>query len=189
MTPAVTGESQEVHSPPDGYQVAATSASLAMLLSTALGLWLARPQPRPALLATVPDQQRCRRPSPDTDRRAQRRALALQAVLDGTLTNEDAAAQLEVSARQLRRLLAAYRNGGVEALRHANAGRVPAHAVPGGVRDQVVELVRTRYVGLSQSELAQRLATEHGIYLHRTTVRRILLAAGLAQRCSDRGQW
>jgi hypothetical protein len=64
--------------------------------------------------------------------------------------------------------------------------------VPDGVRDQIVELVRTRYVGLSQSDLGQRLATEHGILLHRTTVRRILLAAGLEDSragCSDRGQW
>jgi transposase len=101
----------------------------------------------------------------------------LQAVLDGTLTSEGAAAQLEVSTRQLRRLLAAYREGGVDALRHANAGRVPAHAVPDRIRDQIVELVRTRYAGLSQSELAKRLATEHGIQLHRTTVRRIVMAA------------
>jgi len=35
---------------------------------------------------------------------------------------------------------------------------------------------------LSQSELTQRLATEHGIQLHRTTIRRILLAAGLEER-------
>jgi nucleoid-associated protein YgaU/transposase len=173
----------------------AAAAADATLLSIALGVWFfrrrsrahlkprlsllaiaARVQPSPPVLARS-QPQNGHSLSSDTDLRPHRRARVLQAVLDGALTHEDAAAQLDVSTRQLRRLLAAYRSGGVDALRHANAGRVPAHAVPDQVRDQVVELVRTRYAGVSQSELAQRLAAEHGIQLHRTTVRRIILAA------------
>ncbi|HEY2594477.1 MAG TPA: LysM peptidoglycan-binding domain-containing protein [Chloroflexota bacterium] len=172
----------------------AAAAADATLLSIALGVWFLHRrsrthlQPRLSLLAIAARAQpssaglpALNQPSPtsDTDPRARRRARVLQAVLDGALTHEDAAAQLDVSTRQLRRLLAAYRSGGVDALRHANAGRVPAHAVPDQVRNQIVELVRTRYAGVSQSELAQRLAAEHGIQLHRTTVRRILLAADL----------
>ncbi len=199
-TPSAAGESQTLPLAADNPQRpwAAAAAALATIASIALGLWLirrvsrARLQPRALLLATCsadrladtrPPAGRPRNhpdPAADSDLRARRRALVLQAVQDGTLASEDAATQLEVSTRQLRRLLAAYRDGGVDALRHANAGRVPAHAVPDQVRRQIVELVRTRYAGLSQSELAQRLATEHGIQLHRTTVRRILMSADLA---------
>jgi nucleoid-associated protein YgaU/transposase len=195
--PPVGAESQGIRLWRSGARgpLAAAAAADAVVLSTALGVWLfrrrshARLQPRlslvpigstfqpaaPALSGGPPRNDAS--PASDTDRRACRRARVLQAVLDSTLTHADAAAQLEVSTRQLRRLLAAYRGGGVDALRHANAGRHPAHAVSDGVRDQIMELVRTRYAGLSQSELAHRLATEHGIQLHRTTVRRILMAA------------
>lgn len=140
---------------------AAASASFATFV---LGAWLSH---KPATHAALTSH---------TERRAERRAHVLQALLDGSLSSEDAATQLELSRRQLSRLLAAYRRGGVDALRHANSGRVPAHAVPDGVREQILELARTRYAGLSQSELAHRLATEHGINLHRTTVRRIVVA-------------
>ncbi|HCG29123.1 MAG TPA: hypothetical protein DEU95_05130, partial [Chloroflexi bacterium] len=44
----------------------------------------------------------------------------------------DAAAEvLDLSVRQVRRLLAAYREDGVAALVHGNRGRVPATLAPG----------------------------------------------------------
>jgi transposase len=97
----------------------------------------------------------------------------------GTVSKSDAAATLNLSPRQLRRLVVAYQSNGPAALVHANRGRTPWQAVSDEVRAQVIRLAQEEYAGLSQSQLTQRLATEHGIVLHRTTVRRVLISAGL----------
>jgi transposase len=125
-------------------------------------------------------QQSNAEPAAGTHNRAHQRASVLAMLLAGSLDRDAAAAQLDLSARQLRRLMRAFRTGGLDALRHGNAGRAARHSVPECVRATIVELARTRYAGLSQVQLTQRLAVEQGIALHRTTVRRILLAAGLS---------
>jgi transposase len=109
--------------------------------------------------------------------REQQREQVLDAVIEGRLTQADAATVLDLSVRQLRRLVAAYRTQGPAGLVHANRGRSPWQAISPSIRTQVVALARERYVGLSQQQLTERLAREHGIVLHRTTVRRILLEA------------
>jgi transposase len=104
----------------------------------------------------------------------------LEAVVAGALRQTEAAAALGLSDRQVRRLLATFRAGGPAALVHGNTGRTPWQAVPDATRAQVVDLVRARYAGLSQAEAVRRLAEEHGIVLHRTTLARIL--AGVTAR-------
>jgi transposase len=107
-------------------------------------------------------------------------------LLAGSLDHEAAAAQLDLSLRQLRRLVRAYRAGELEALRHGNAGRAASHAVPDCLRARIVDLARTRYASLNQTELTQRLASEHGIALHRTTIRRILADSGMGAAAQRR---
>ena len=95
----------------------------------------------------------------------------------GAMRQKEAAAALGLSDRQLRRLLTTFRSGGPAALVHGNTGRKPCQALPDAMRARVVELVRTQYAGLSQAETARRLAEEHGIVVHRTTLARILAGA------------
>src|SRR5689334_20833128 len=111
--------------------------------------------------------------------REQQRAMALNRVLAGRWTREEAAEVLGLSGRQVRRLLAAYEAGGPAALAHGNRGRPSARAVPVAVRERVAELARGRYAGLNDQHLTEKLAEEEGLALGRATVRRILRAAGL----------
>jgi hypothetical protein len=76
-------------------------------------------------------------------------------------------------------LKASYQRTGPAALVHGNRGRVPWNVVPAALRAHVVELAQTRYVGLSCQHLTEHLAEDAGLVLDRTTVRRILVAAGL----------
>ena len=99
----------------------------------------------------------------------------LDSVVAGRMTAAGAADALNMSVRQVRRLLAAYREDGPQALVHANRGRSPKHAVPEQVRAQVISLARQRYEGVSLRQLAVRLGEDHGIALHRTTLRRIIV--------------
>ena len=86
---------------------------------------------------------------------------------------------LGVSERHGWRLLAAYRKEGVAALVHGNRGRVPWNATPADMRQQVVAMAQERYTGINHTHLAELLAQREGITLSRSTVRRLLLGAGV----------
>ena len=78
-----------------------------------------------------------------------------------------------------RRILAAYREKGVAAVAHGHRGRRPANATPDAVAASVVRLARTRYEGANHTHLSELLSERDGIDIGRTTLRRILLDAGL----------
>jgi transposase len=113
-------------------------------------------------------------------RTEQQRLLVIGKVDRGELTAAQAAEVLQRSVRQVRRILAAYRTAGATALAHGNRDRQPAHTIADDVRHQVVELVRTRYAGLNDTHLTEKLADVERITLSRSTVRRIRREAGLA---------
>lgn len=110
----------------------------------------------------------------------QQRLLVIGKVDRGELTAAQAAEVVQRSVRQVRRILAAYRKEGAAALVHGNRDRTPAHAIPDHVRHRVVALARTRYAGLNDTHLTEKLAEVEGITLSRATVRRIRREAGMA---------
>ncbi len=109
----------------------------------------------------------------------QKRVMVLNRLLVGQLTAAEAAVLLDLSERQVRRLCAAYRKEGAAALAHGNRGRKPIQSISEEVRQQVVELASTTYAGCNYQHLRDLLAERDGIELSRTSVRRILLAAGI----------
>ncbi len=102
----------------------------------------------------------------------------LNGVLAGWLKVAEAATLLGVSERHTWRLLAAYRKEGAAALAHGNRGRKPVHAIGEGVKGRVVELACRRYRDLNHSHLTELLVEWEGLLLSRSTVRRVLTAAG-----------
>lgn len=107
-----------------------------------------------------------------------RRLEVLTRVDAGLLSAQEAAELLDLSLRQVRRLLAAMREGGAAALAHGNRSRTPAHKVAEETRKQVVELALTKYQGYNHQHLSEKLEDE-GIKISRSTLRRILLFVGL----------
>jgi transposase len=95
------------------------------------------------------------------------------------ITGRQGAQILQVSVRHFRRLVAAYRNKGASTLQHGNRGRKPAHALDIQIRDQVLLLAKTKYMGFNVQHLTESLAERDGIKLSRSTVRRILLCHGI----------
>lgn len=95
------------------------------------------------------------------------------------LVGQQAAEILGVSLRHERRLMSAYRKEGAAALAHGNRGRRPAHALEQGLRQRVLDLAQTTYAGLNNQHFAELLAEREGIALCRSSVRRILLDAGI----------
>ncbi len=93
---------------------------------------------------------------------------------------DQAAELLGVSERHSWRLLAAYRKEGAAALAHGNRGRSPSHRVSGALREKVAALARSPdYAGCNHQHLTELLDEREGIRLSRSTVRRILMDAGL----------
>jgi transposase len=113
-------------------------------------------------------------------RTEQKRAMVLNQVLAGLVTVEEAASLLGRSVRQVQRLQAAYRARGPAALVHGNRGRRPAWTTAPGTAARIVALAHGPYAGFNQQHFTEMLAEREGIRLSRSTVRRVLLAAGVA---------
>lgn len=109
----------------------------------------------------------------------QKRVLVLNRILAGQLSTAEAAVLLNLSHRQVQRILAAYRKEGVAAVVHGNRGRKPTHRIGDEVRQQVIALAREPYEGCNQQHLRDLLAEREGIVLSRASVHRILQEAQL----------
>jgi len=113
------------------------------------------------------------------NQKEQARLETLNRVLEGQLRVNEAAVVLGGSERHAWRILAAYRREGAAAVAHGNRGRRPANATTEDVRQQVIELARTRYTGVNHTHLTELLAEREGIVLSRSSVRSILMKAGM----------
>jgi len=109
----------------------------------------------------------------------QKRVMVIGEVAGGRVRGKEGAEILGISLRQLRRLMASYRKGGVAGLVHGNRGRKPVNAIGEGTRQQVVALAGSRYAGFNQQHYTELLWEREGIKLSRSTVRKILLEAGM----------
>ena len=81
------------------------------------------------------------------NKKEQRRLVVLNQVEMGRMIGREAAGALDLSLRHVRRLLAAYRKEGAQALAHGNRGRKPHNALDEGLKKRVVELARSTYAG------------------------------------------
>jgi transposase len=112
----------------------------------------------------------------------QRRLMVLNRVLQRQLTAWEAGEfgeLLGLSMRQIRRMMAAYREEGAAALSHGNRGRIPPNALSTQVKERLVELACTKYAGCNQQHMSELLAEQESIYVSRSTVRNTLLQRGI----------
>lgn len=103
----------------------------------------------------------------------------LSKVIAGRMTLVSAAHVLDLSTRQVRRLLERMRTGGAASIRHKAIGRPSNNQISDGVRDYAVALVRERYGDFGPTLAAEKLAERDGLRVSRETVRRWMVDAGL----------
>lgn len=115
------------------------------------------------------------------NKKEQRRLVILNHVEKGQLLRKEAAEMMGVSIRHVKRLLAAYREAGVEGLAHGNRGRKPGNRIDEGLRLRVIELSTSKYAGFNTQHLTESLEEREGIEVSRSTVRRIVLGAGVSR--------
>ncbi len=110
----------------------------------------------------------------------QARLQVLNSLLAEHMTLDQAATLMGVSPRHTRRILAAYREEGAAAVAHGHRGRRAPNATPEPVATAVVRLARTRYAGANHTHLSELLSERERIDIGRSTLRRILVNAGLS---------
>ena len=112
--------------------------------------------------------------------KGQTRLQVLNSLLAEQIALDQAAELMGVSTRHARRITTAYREEGAAALAHGHRGRKPVNATREAVIADVVHLAGTRYQGVNHTHLSELLSEREGIDIGRTTLRRILLDAGLS---------
>ena len=109
----------------------------------------------------------------------QTRLQVLNSLLAEHMTLDQAATLMGVSERHTRRILAAYREEGAASVAHGHRGRRAPNATTDAVASAVINMAGTRYSGANHTHLSELLSECEGIDIGRTTLRRILVNAGL----------
>ena len=103
----------------------------------------------------------------------------IQQVVDRQLRQKEAARQLGLSVRQVKRLVARYRAEGPSGLVSRRLGRRPGNALSDAVRQEVLGLVRTHYSDFGPTLACEKLAAHHGHRLSVETLRQWMIAEEL----------
>jgi transposase len=110
------------------------------------------------------------------------RIVVLQQVRDGYRTQAQAALDLAISERQLRRILRAFERDGPPALISKRRGKAPNNRIDRGLRAQVLEHYRNDYHDFGPTLLAQALSERNGIDVSREWLRNLLIENKLWKR-------
>lgn len=108
------------------------------------------------------------------------RMHVVRLTLEGAQTVGRGAKLLGISVRQMKRLRHKMKERGIEGLMHGNRGKQGWNKTASEKLEQVIRLARGQYQGLNDTHFAEKLRDKEKIKLSRTTVRRILRAAGIA---------
>ncbi|MFB0556389.1 MAG: helix-turn-helix domain-containing protein [Dehalococcoidia bacterium] len=113
------------------------------------------------------------------NRREQKRLVVLNQVEKGKMIGREAAEVLDLSLRHVRGILVVYRKEGAAALAHGNRGRKPHNVLDENLRKQILDLGQTTYAGCNNPHFTELLAERESIAFSRSSMRRILLEAGI----------
>jgi transposase len=121
------------------------------------------------------------------------RLVALKKADDSKITQRQAAEELRLSERQVRRLLFRLRKVGDKAIVHALRGR-SNRQIDEAQREKAVEVLKQDvYKGFGPTLASEYLAKKHDIQVSKETVRKWMKAAGLwrarKQRVTEIHQW
>ena len=109
-----------------------------------------------------------------------RRLKAVQSAVDRHVTQKTVAAMLELSERQVRRLVKEVRERGDRGVIHALRGRASNRRIAEERRELVLSLYHARYPDFGPTLATEKLLECDGIKISDETLRRWLMEAGLS---------
>lgn len=110
------------------------------------------------------------------------RLKVLHEAEEGHLTQKQAGAQLKLSERWVRKLLARLRQEGDGGILHRLRGRASKRRLAEAVRQKVVKLVKREYADFGPTLAAEYLAEQQGVEISKKALRQILMRAGVWKR-------
>ena len=107
------------------------------------------------------------------------RLKVLHELHGGHLTQDEAAGQLGISDREVRRLLARIAAEGDRGVVHRLRGRASNRRLPESLRAKALKLVKAKYGDFGPTLACEYLAKEHAVEVSKETLRQRMMAAGL----------
>ncbi len=109
------------------------------------------------------------------------RFKVLSLVIEGKVTIQEAAEDLDLSERQIKRLKKGVQQQGPESLIHSNTGRKPSHAVTDQLKAAIIRLKgQEPFINANFTHFQELLAEHEQIHISYTPLYKILTEAGLA---------
>ncbi|WP_447867685.1 ISNCY family transposase [Rahnella bonaserana] len=99
------------------------------------------------------------------------RLPVIQAVVEKRLRRRDAASQLDLTERQVQRLMNRFRESGAAGLTNTRRGMPGTHRIDVALRHRILTLLRENYVGFGPTLAAEKLQERHGISVSVETLR------------------
>ena len=109
----------------------------------------------------------------------QKKYEVIKHLVDNGGNKERAAMTLGITKRQVNRLIKAYKEKGKSAFLHGNRGRKPATTIAQEIRQDVVDLYRTKYYDANFTHFTELLQKHEGITLSLSTVTSVLEASAI----------
>ena len=107
------------------------------------------------------------------------RFKVLQDVRERRLRQIDAADILNISPRQVRRLLSQLSQYGASSLAHGSRGRPSNRRYPDAFRAEVLNIIRAQYADFSPTFACEKLTEQHNLVLSVETLRQWMIADGI----------
>ncbi len=107
------------------------------------------------------------------------RVEVLAQICDGRLTAANGANLLDLTVRQVYRLLKRYRLNGAAAIRHKSRGRAPNNQIHAAKRDYALTVIKEQYPDFGPTLAAEMLEQHHGFKVSRETLRKWMQEDGI----------
>ena len=107
------------------------------------------------------------------------RIEVLAQVDDGRLGVQNGANMLDITKRQMFRLLKTYRIEGAAAIRHKARGKTPNNQIHRAKRDYVLALIKEKYSDFGPTLAAEMLEEHHSFKVSRETLRKWMVEDGI----------
>ena len=105
-----------------------------------------------------------------------KRLHVIHKVIEGTMTQTDAAGLISLTERQIRRIVKRIRQEGDGGIRHKSRGRPSKRKLP--FKERIVQLYRSSYPDFGPTLFTEKLEEREGVTISRETVRTWLMEEG-----------
>lgn len=104
-------------------------------------------------------------------RRETKRLHIIHKALDGQITQAEAARLIDISDRQIRRMIRRIREEGDEGICHRSRGKASNRRLPRKVKERVLKLFREEYYDFNLAHATEKLFEVHGLTINDETLR------------------